>query len=376
MPSKKASGRLLICTSCGKKHPPPRGTKCTHTSPGKAPATPQCIQNPVRVTRTHQASADTVDILSKLAELQTTQETMATRVVRLEQHGAVEGDAESVIVSRTSSRATSHARGQSRSSARSPRHRSRGHGRQRRQRRSRSSSDSSSRSSRSDSRSTRKRGLKSGLDHGPQRSVKIKVQWPTDVVFRGVSEQTIKFDDLTQNELTLGFVRLIQERADKEARKGSQPQVSRAMLDFLEQWTDDAGNYTWPTVLGYVKLVFLALERGKLSWTDPAKLQDIRDRARAKGTTIGQTRTAQAAARQSGQQTPGSASNTQKKRYCAAFNKGACNQNTPHMSDKGTVHHICAYCMNKKGKTFTHAEVDCHQKSGIFPNRPNPTKND
>jgi hypothetical protein len=373
MPPRKASARQLICTGCGNKHPPPRGTKCKHMSTGKAPATPQCSQTPVRGTREHQASADTVEILSKLAELQTTQNTMATRVGRLEQPEAVEWDAESANVSQAPSRATSQ--GQSRSRARSQRHRSRGHGRRRKHRRSRSSSDSSSRSSSSESRSTRKRGLKSGLDHGPQRSVTVKVQWPTDVVFRGVSEQRIKFDDLTQNELTLGFVRLIQERADKEARRGSQPQVSRAMLNFLEQWTDDAGNYTWPTVLGYVKLVFLALERGKLSWTESAKLQDIRDRARAKGTTIGQSRAPQASARQSGQQTASQGA-SKKKRYCAAYNKGICPSNEQsHDSSQGIVHHICGFCLSKKGNSWPHPEVDCNQKSGSRPHTTNPSKN-
>jgi hypothetical protein len=143
------------------------------------------------------------------------------------------------------------------------------------------------------------------------------------------------------------------------------------MLDFLEKCTDDAGNYTWPTVLGYVKLVFLALERGKLEWTESAKLQDIRDRARAKGTTIGQSRAPQAAAR--GQQNQSSGSNTQKQRYCGSFNKGTCTNNSQaHQSE-----HICAFCLNKKNKVRTHAEVDCHQKSGIFPQAANnPSKND
>jgi hypothetical protein len=140
------------------------------------------------------------------------------------------------------------------------------------------------------------------------------------------------------------------------------------MLNFLEQWSDDAGNYTWPTVLGYVKLVFLALERGKLAWTESAKLQDIRDRARAKGTTIGQSRAPQAAAR--GQQTQGNGSNS-KKLYCTNFNKGICqNKANSHQSDHGWVQHFCAFCFNKKGKTFPHPEAECNQKSGQ-----NPTKN-
>jgi hypothetical protein len=362
----KASGRVLMCTGCGEKHRPPRGTKCPHAR--KTPATPQYSQTPVR----GQTSADTAEILSKLAELQTTQNTMATRVGRLEQPEVVEGT-ESVAVSRAASRATSHAR----SSTRSHRSRTRTHSRRHRRRRTRrsSSSNSSSGASRSESRSTRKRGLKSGLDHGPQRTVTVKVQWPTDVVFRGVTEQRIPFDNLTQNELSLGFLRLIQERADKEARRGSQPQVSRAMLNFLEQWTDDAGNYTWPTVLGYVKLVFLALERGKLSWTEPAKLQEIRDRARAKGTTIGQARTPQAAARQSGQQTASQGA-TKKKRYCADYNKGICHSTEQsHESSQGVVHHICGFCLSKKGNSWPHPEVDCNQKSGSRPHPTHPSKN-
>jgi hypothetical protein len=112
----------------------------------------------------------------------------------------------------------------------------------------------------------------------------------------------------------------------------------------------------------------LALEQGRLTWRDTAKIATIRTRALEKGEKL----TAQAAACQSGQQTPGNASNTQKQRYCASFNKGICtNTSKAHQSE-----HICAFCLNKKSKVRTHAEVDCHQKSGIFPQANNPSKND
>ena len=147
-----------------------------------------------------------------------------------------------------------------------------------------SSRDSSRHSpSRSKSPPPKKQSLKSGLNRGAQHSVKLAVQWPTDVMFRGPLEQTIHFEDLTKNELTLGFIRLLQEHTEKEARCGLDSLVSRAILAFREQWTDDAANYTWSTVLGYIKLVFLGLEQAKLSWTDASKLQAICDHARQTG---------------------------------------------------------------------------------------------
>jgi hypothetical protein len=187
----------------------------------------------------------------------------------------------------------------------------------------------------------------------------------------------MSFNEMNQTELTVGCFRLVADRLEHEKKTGSGATVSLAMIHFMTQWQEDLLTFEFRTVRGYVKSIFLALEQGRVTWRDTEKLAAIHARALETGTKLNTAvQTTRQTGQQKSQQTSGSASNSQKKRYCAAFNKGSCNLNTPHMSDKGTVHHICAYCINKKGKAFTHAEVDCHQKSGIFPNSQNPTKND
>jgi hypothetical protein len=50
------------------------------------------------------------------------------------------------------------------------------------------------------------------------------------------------------------------------------------MLQFMEQWTDDCLDFPFPTVRGYVKAVFFALEQGRITWRDADQLRAIRTR--------------------------------------------------------------------------------------------------
>jgi hypothetical protein len=181
----------------------------------------------------------------------------------------------------------------------------------------------------------------------------------------------VAFDDLTQTELTLGCFRLLTDRLDVEQERGSGNTVSRAITDFMSEWTNDLVRYEYRIVRGYVKSVFLALEQGRVTWRETAKLAIIR----ASAMENGEQRVAPTA-RQSGQQpqtrtnnqTASQGTTSQKKRYCADFNKGTCTiTGSSHNSSTGLVQHICAFCFNKKGKVFFHAEVNCMQKSGKFP---------
>jgi hypothetical protein len=126
------------------------------------------------------------------------------------------------------------------------------------------------------------------------------------------------------------------------------------MMKFFHSWTDDARAYEWSTVRGYIKLVYLAMEQGELSWTDTSSIAEIRAKAierglltQATGTRVRQT------GQQKSQQASDSGSNTQKQRYCGSFNKGTCtNKSQDHQSE-----HICAFCLNKKKKEIGRAHV-------------------
>jgi hypothetical protein len=180
----------------------------------------------------------------------------------------------------------------------------------------------------------------------------------------------MSFNEMNQTELTVGCFRLVADRLEHEKKTGSGATVSLAMIHFMTQWQEDLLSYEFRTVRGYVKSIFLALEQGRVTWRDTEKLAAIHARALETGT---QLNTAVQTTRQTGQQKSQQASgstSSQKKRYCTDFNQGICeNKSNSHYSDQGWVQHICAFCFNKKGKTFPHPEVECNQKSGNFPNQ-------
>jgi hypothetical protein len=186
----------------------------------------------------------------------------------------------------------------------------------------------------------------------------------------------MSFNDMNQTELTVGCFRLVADRLEHEKKTGSGATVSLAMIHFMTQWQEDLLKFEFRTVRGYVKSVFLALEQGRVTWRDTVKLAAIHARALETGTKLN---TAGQATRQTGQQKSNATSQgaEQKKRYCAAFNRGTCDSTEQyHDSNQGVVHHICAFCISKKGKTWPHAEIKCNQKSGNFPNQNKPAKNE
>jgi hypothetical protein len=171
---------------------------------------------------------------------------------------------------------------------------------------------------------------------------------------------------------------LLTDRLDVEQERGSGNTVSRAITNFMSEWTKDLVKYEYRTVRGYVKSVFLAIEQGRVTWRETAKLASIRASAMENADQRAATTT-----RQSGQQPQARTTNqtasqgaSKKKRYCAAFNKGICaSTEQSHDSNQGVVHHICGFCLSKNGKTWPHAEVDCNQKSGRIPQPTNLSKN-
>jgi hypothetical protein len=177
-------------------------------------------------------------------------------------------------------------------------------------------------------------------------------------VFRGDLEKEIDFDEITRTELTLGFIRLIQDRQDKETRRGDTPAVSRAMLDFMELWTDDSASYVWAVVVGYVNLVFIALEQGRFKWTDSDKIERIRLRATGKGETLTQ------AAKSTTQSAAATAAAKPKAatRWYADYQTGKCSEDSlTHNTSRGQVSHICKSC-HRQGKELNHPDSKCRNK--------------
>ena len=69
--------------------------------------------------------------------------------------------------------------------------------------------------------------------------VKVCVTWTHNPIYRGQDQAHVPFDELTNSEFTLGFIKLLANQMDKETRHGLNNTVSRAMLEFFQQWPDD-----------------------------------------------------------------------------------------------------------------------------------------
>jgi hypothetical protein len=196
--------------------------------------------------------------------------------------------------------------------------------------------------------------MKSGVNIDSDPRTKVLVIWPHAGIFKGASQVRVPFDDLTAADLTLGFVKRISEQTDKEVRRGSDNNTSRAMLEFFHSWSEDVREYQWETVRGYIKLVYFAMEQGTLTWADTARIEKIRARATAVG-MLSSASSSQSA-------TPQHATSKPKQtQYCNDFNKGKCTKQPIHSSTRGLVSHICAFCLNN-GKELPHGKFECNNQ--------------
>jgi hypothetical protein len=125
--------------------------------------------------------------------------------------------------------------------------------------------------------------MKSGeiIDSDPR--TKVRVIWPHIGIRNGTNQQRVSYDDLTPADLSLGFIKCLTEQIAKEARRGLDSAVSDAMFEFFHAWTDDSREYAWESVRGYIKLVYLAMEQGDLTWRDTARIEKICAKAIERG---------------------------------------------------------------------------------------------
>jgi hypothetical protein len=297
-----------LCTKCNERHAAPTGKRCN------------------RVVQ--EAARDPVPDPDPEPTLREVMHEFATRMDAM-QVRTTEQIQEALVQQPTRSR--------SRSSSRGPR-----------RRRSYSRSRSRSRSS--------SRKLKSGVHIESDPRTKVLVIWPHAGIFKGASQVRVPFDDLSAADLTLGFVKRISEQTDKESRRGSDNQTSRAMLEFFHSWSEDVREYPWETVRGYIKLVYYAMEQGTLTWADTARIEKIRARATAVGAMLSSASSAQST-QSAAESKPG------RTQWCADYQKGKCTSTQQtHSSSRGQVSHICAFCYQKQGKEFPHSKDECNNK--------------
>lgn len=304
---------LRNCNKCHQRHAPPTGKKC------------QFQDN---------RETDTVNplekILEAIQEVKSDVSTISDRVTQLESpsaiieegaHGISPGRASEELNQRVSTRmADLHLLHDSESEEED-------------------SEDGEKRPSRNPtSPALRRKGKKSGSARTAEDIVVRDIAWPHYPVYVGPTRRPAKYSDLTPEQFVFGYIRNMQREPKA---------VKTIMLNHLQDLMQDAMDYSWQNARSYHKLLLQQFEMDRLSWTDTEQIQEFR-RIHAQRAPLAQSNH------------PGTT--TGKPLYCAAFQKGNCQQTTDHNSTRGFVRHICANCLKVTKQSYPHAEIDCRRK--------------
>ena len=183
-------------------------------------------------------------------------------------------------------------------------------------------------------------GSKGGKDK------KISVAWPQDLSFVGTLRKRPQYEDLTQTQWILGFLRIAQEE--------SNPEFRTHMYEYLTELMQDAADNTWAAAKGAHAVLMHRMQDGVLDWGDIKKIQKIRKtyaRAIVHSGSEGQTR------KGTGNGVP-----------CRNYQTGSCGFPGNHDINGLHVKHICAHCFTSVGKEHKHAKKDCNRLKNVSKN--------
>jgi hypothetical protein len=205
--------------------------------------------------------------------------------------------------------------------------------------------------------------MKSGevVESDPRTTV--HVIWPHVGVRGGTNQERVQFNDATPADLSLGFIKRISEQTAKEARRGIDSSVSDAMMEFFHSWTEDSREYVWQSVRGYIKLVYLAMEQGELTWTDAARIERIRAKAIERGDKLPKPAVASTSSSSRYSASQQVAAKPRKTRWCDDFNKGGCSLKEVHPTKYGQVSHICRWCFTNLHRENNHPLSECKNQN-------------
>ncbi len=187
------------------------------------------------------------------------------------------------------------------------------------------------------------RGKKSGRARTADDTVSNDIDWPHFYVYQGAERRAAKYEDLNVQEFVFGYLQCVLSQT---------PDVQVYMYKHLSELMRDAMDYTWPTVRNYHSIILHHMETGRLAWHQRDDIQELRR-------LYSQRAAPPPPAAPPNQATP---SPIQGPIFCLPFQRGACSHQGDHQTNRGPVHHVCAYCLKKTGKTFPHAESDCRRK--------------
>ena len=175
---------------------------------------------------------------------------------------------------------------------------------------------------------------------------KVSVAWPQDLAFVGTLRKRPQYEDLTQTQWMLGFLRIAQEE--------NNPEFRAHMYEYLTELMQDAADNTWAAAKGAHAILMHRMQDGVLDWGDIKKIQKIRKtyaRAIVHSGSDNQTK------RGTGNGVP-----------CRNYQTGSCGFPGNHDINGLHVKHICAHCFTSVGKEHKHAKKDCNRLKNVSKN--------
>ena len=97
---------------------------------------------------------------------------------------------------------------------------------------------------------------------------KIEVVWPQDCAFVGHLRARVTYEQLTQSQFVLGFLRSVQEETD--------PYIRCNMIEYLTELFQNVCDCGWQATKGAHLVVMTKMEEGLVAWTDLKKVNKIR----------------------------------------------------------------------------------------------------
>ena len=201
--------------------------------------------------------------------------------------------------------------------------------------------------------------ISSGRDRtGNDGVARIYVSWPNEFCLIGIDRIKVRYDQLNQGQWQSGLMNILAQEKD--------PLVAKHMLAHITKLAKDAVDCGFRLAKGAHAAVLCALEEGRVTWADPAAIEEIR-RESVSRIFIDAEAYSRPAFQQSaatGAKPKVHGNNNKTSSVCKLFNRGTCTHDVDHTNGNIDYKHVCSYCRSN-GKSYTHPETACNKKQGV-----------
>ena len=185
-------------------------------------------------------------------------------------------------------------------------------------------------------------------NHRKGKKEKVEVVWPQDCAFVGHLRSRVTYEQLTQAQFVLGYLRSVQEEDN--------PFIRANMVDYLTELFQNTCDFGWQAAKGAHLVVMTKMEEGLVSWADLKKVNKVRKTyvRSAGGSTNSST--------DNNNYNNKKATRKPSSMPCKEFQEGKCSKQQDHEVGLITHKHICAYCLYTLNRMYRHSENVCNNK--------------